>query len=131
MSQANGRWLSLSLQRRFMVDLIHEAAKVPSQTMERQMDLSRLVTARQAAWPCPAWCAIFVKAYAIVAKRRPQLRWIYRPLPWPHLYEHTENIASIAIARQYEDYDAVFFARLGCPEKLGLVEIDRALRRFK
>src|SRR5205823_5145208 len=94
MSHSFGHWLPLSLPRRFLNDLIHFAEQVPSRTMERQMDLASVVVARQSAWPRPAWCSIFLKAYAIVAQRRPQLRRLYRPLPWPHLYEHPENVVS-------------------------------------
>jgi hypothetical protein len=131
MVQPSGQWLPLSLPRRFIGDLISIAGNLPNRTMEGRIDLSRVIAARQSAWPRPGWCAIFVKAYGIVAARRPQLRQIYRPLPWPHLYEHPENVASIAIARDYQDEEAVFFARLACPENLGLLEIDRAVRDFK
>jgi hypothetical protein len=131
MSQSSSRWLALSLPRRFMGELLHFAQRMPSRTIQRKMRLAKLVAARQAAWPRPGWCAIFLKAYALVADRRPHLRHLYRPFPWPHLYQHPDNVASIAITREYGDDEAVFFARLASPEKLGLLEIDRELKNFK
>lgn len=128
-----GRSLPLSLPRRFMGDLLHFAQKVPSHTMQRKMRLRELVEARQAAFPRPGWAAIFLKAYALLAARRPELRRIYIPFPTPHLYEHPRNIASVAVSRPWGegDEEAVFFALLRSPETLGLWDIERRLREFK
>jgi hypothetical protein len=112
-----------------MGDLVHFAQQMPSRTIERRMRLASLVAARQACWPRPGWCAIFLKAYALVAARRPTLRQIYRPWPWPHLYEHPQNVASVPIARPFADDEAVFFATLPGPENLGLLEIDTEVHR--
>ena len=38
--------------------------------------------------PRPSWCAIFTKAYAVVAARYPELRRAYLKFPFPRLYEH-------------------------------------------
>jgi hypothetical protein len=51
--------------------------------------------------------------------------------PRPRLYEHSVNIASIAIERKFGDEDAVFFAHLRQPETKSLVDIDLRLRQFK
>jgi hypothetical protein len=131
MDQPTGRNLPLSLPRKFICDLIHFARQVPSVPVERRMDLAQVVAARQAAWPRPSWCAIFTKAYAAVAALRPELRRAYLSFPRPHLYEHPESIASVAVERRFGAEDAVFFGHLRTPERQGLVELDAHLRRFK
>jgi hypothetical protein len=95
------------------------------------MDLSRVVAARAAAWPRPSWCAIFTKAYAAVAAILPELRRAYLSFPRPHLYEHPESIASVAVERRFGEEDAVFFGHLRGPNNQGLVELDAHLRRLK
>jgi hypothetical protein len=59
------------------------------------------------------------------------LRRAYLSFPWPHLYQHPTNIATIAIERQFQDEDAVFFVHLPHPEKRSLLAIDAKLRRYK
>lgn len=131
MSQPSGRYVPLSLPRRFICDLLHFARQVPSVPVERHMDLSLLVAARQAAMPRPSWCAIFTKAYGRVCATFPELRRAYLSFPWPHFYEHPITVASIAVERRLGGESAVFFAHLRQPETRGLRELDAELRRCK
>jgi len=126
-----GHYLPLSLPRRFICDLIHFAKQTPTVPMERRMNLGPLVTARRLARPQPGWCAVFLKAYAAVAARQPVLRRAYVPFPWPRLYQHPINVASIGIERRFGDEDAVFFTQLRSPETLSLSEISARLRYAK
>jgi hypothetical protein len=95
------------------------------------MRLASLVAARAAAAPRPMWCALFTKAFALVAARRPELRRCYLSFPVPHLYEHAASVATVAVERRYGDEDAVFFVPLSKPERLPLAEIDAKIRRYK
>jgi hypothetical protein len=131
MSELRGRNLALSLPRRFVCDLLHFAQKVPTVPVQRRMNLAKVVEARLAALPRPGWCALFTKAYAMVAAAHPELRRAYLSFPRPHLYEHPINVASIAVERQWGNEPAVLFAPVRSPERLGLAELDSALRRFK
>jgi hypothetical protein len=131
MPQPGGRNLSLSLPRRFICDLVHFAQRVPTVPVERRMELAPVLAARQAAHPRPSWCALFTKAYGLVVAARPELRRAYLSFPTPHLYEHPVGIVSVAVERRFGDEDAVFFAPLRSPERLGLPELDARLRRFK
>jgi len=131
MPHPHGRYLPLSLPRRFVCDLIHFAKQTPTVPMERRMRLAPLVAARAAAEPRPGWCAVFLKAYAIVAARRPVLRQAYIPFPWPRLYEHPINVASVGIERRYDDTEAVFFAQVRSPEQLSLLELTAQLEHAK
>ena len=59
-----GRRIELSAPRRFMVDLLHFAARIPSVPVQRRMRLREVALARDAALPRPGWPAVFIKAYA-------------------------------------------------------------------
>jgi hypothetical protein len=95
------------------------------------MRLGTVAEARQAAQPRPGWCAVFVKAYAIVAAQRSELRRAYFAYPWPHLYEHPISVASVAVERPLGKEDAVFFGHIRTPERQRLTAIDAHLRNFK
>jgi hypothetical protein len=127
MSEPFGRTLSLSLSRRFICDLMRLARQVPTVPVQRRMNVAALAAARQLAVPKLSWCAIFTKAYGFIAADRPEFRRAYVPFPWPHLYEHPNNIASIAIERHLAEENAVFFAHLRSPEKQSLSQIDSFL----
>jgi hypothetical protein len=131
MPHPHGHYLPLSLPRRFICDLTHFAKQTPTVPMERRMSLAPLVAAREVAAPRPSWCAIFLKAYALVAERQPILRRSYISFPWPRLYEHPINVASVGIERRFGDEDAVFFVQVRSPEKLSLPELSARLRQAK
>ena len=131
MARPRGRKVSVSPSRRLVVDLMHFSLKVPCVTMERRMNLGRLVDARQACSPRPSWTALFVKASAIVARQVPEMRQAYMPLPWPHFYEHNKNIATIPVERQWGDEKVVLLARIRNPENRSLGQIDALLSGYK
>lgn len=131
MPEPHGRRLPLSLPRRLVCDMMHFAKQVPSIPVQRRMNIADLAAARQASAARPSWCAVFTKAFATIAARNPEFRRAYLPWPWPHLYEHPNNIASIAVSRKYHDEDAVFFAHMRSPEKQGLTQIDSFLKYCK
>ena len=95
------------------------------------MRLADVVAARRSQVNHLSWCAIFLKAYAIVSAAHPQLRRAYMPVPWPHLYEHPINVASFSLERVYRGEEGVFFAQIPRPESLSLVELDALVRRYK
>ncbi len=124
MATPAGKYHRISHFRRLVIDLMYFSGQVPSVTLERRMDLGRLVAARQARLPSPTWSAIFIKAYALVATRIPQLRTCYLKFPWPRFYEHTVNIATLNVDRQLARERLVLYAHIPSPEKLTLGEID-------
>jgi hypothetical protein len=131
MSGAAGRYLALSGPRKIIGDLVHFAKKIPTVPVERRLNISAVVTARQATGNSISWCSIFTKAYALVAVQFPELRRAYIANPWPRLYEHSHSIASVAVERQYHGEPAVFFAHLRSPDTQGLAALDDHLRRCK
>ena len=126
-----GKWIGLSPQRRFVCDLLHHAKKVPSVPSQRRMRLADVIAARQLRPQRISWCAIFIKAYSLVAAERPELRQTYKSFPWPHIYEHPINVASFSLERTYNGEEGVFFAQLPQPELHSLAEIDALIRHYK
>jgi hypothetical protein len=131
MTTPRGRTLALSLPRRLVGDLLHFARKVPSIPVQRRINVAALRDARARSPDCPSWCAIFLKGYSLVASRLPELRRAYLGWPWPRLYQHPANVASVAVARDYRGEPAVFFAHFQSPEQQTLTALDAHLRHFK
>jgi hypothetical protein len=128
---AKGKRLRLSLPRRQIIDLMHFAKKVPSIPVQRRMKLDSLVSARRASYPRPKWALLFARAFAMVAARMPCLRQAYMSFPRPHLYEHPVSIATIAVERNYDGEEAVFFPKFFAPDQQPLADLDAFLRYFK
>lgn len=131
MSQPTGFTVPLSFPRRQMCDYLYFTQAVPTVPVERHMNLARLVQAREQAVPKPGWCALFTKAWAIVCSRHSVLRRSYLGWPFPRLYQHPINVASIAVERPYGAEEAVFFLHITRPEEKALTEIDARLKWFK
>lgn len=126
-----GARLALSLPRRLLTDYLHFARQVPSVPVQRTFQLGEVVQARAESSPRPGWCSLFTKAYSLLCAQMPVLRRCYRSFPWPHLYEHPQPVASVAVERAYADEQAVFFTQIREPHRLALVDLDTKLRRFK
>lgn len=131
MSQPQGFTIPLSLPRRQMGDYLHFATRVPTVPVERQMNLAALAEARELATPRPGWCSLFTKAWGVVCARHEPLRRAYLAFPWPRLYQHPVNVASIAVEREYAGEPAVFFMQINRPEEKPVTELDHRLKWFK
>jgi hypothetical protein len=111
--------------------MLYFARQIPSVPVQRRMNLARVAAARAAANPRPSWCAVFTKAYALVAAARPELRRDYLSFPWPHLFEHRETVATVSVERSSGAETAVFFVPMQSPEGFSLARIDARLRHCK
>jgi hypothetical protein len=128
---ATGHRLRLSVPRRFVCDLLHASRKIPFITFERRMNLAAVAAARQALPRPPAWVLLFTKAFAALAARRPELRRTYLRLPWQHLWQADESVASIAVEREYRGESAVFFGFLRRPDLTPLSELVATLDEWR
>jgi hypothetical protein len=126
-----GCYVPVSLSRRIVTDILYAAGQLTHATIEKHMSLAPVVAARAAAASRPSWCAIFTKALAATFAEHPALRRAYLTRPWHRMYEYDENIAGIVIERAWRDESAIFLARVPSPEKMPLLELDAAIRRFK
>jgi hypothetical protein len=126
-----GHYLSLSLPRRVVNDMLHFAHRVPGVPVERLIDVRLVRDLRKNVTQRLGWCTLFLKAYGLVASRFPELRRAYFPFPKPRLYEHPYNVASVAIERFYRGQYEVFFGQIQAPENLPLLELQERLRKYK
>lgn len=131
MGRISGRWLPLSLPRRFICDLLRASQRTPIVTFEREADLSLLCAARKRVPNPPSWAVLFAKAFAIVAVDRAELRRAFLPLPWPHLWQASESIAAIAVEREYQGEPAVFFGMMKSPVEKSLQELAARVEEWK
>src|SRR5258708_12192050 len=77
----------ISIPRRHIIDLMRASIGVPFVSLSRPLNVRPLLEARALAARPPGWAAIFVKAFALVAKEQPVLRTLYAKWPWPSFYE--------------------------------------------
>src|SRR4051812_43572487 len=121
----------ISLPRRVIADLMHASVRVPFVSLTRTINLRPLLEARAQAASPPGWAAIFVKAFAQVAREQPILRTLYVKWPWPGLYELPRSVAMVAIARIEDGEDCVLPQKIPDPDALSLMEIDALIRHAK
>lgn len=131
MGRSRGRSIALSPFRKLVTDLMYFSGKVPSVTADRTMQLAPLIEARSRAVIRPTWSALFARAYGMLGRDYPVLRQAYLSFPWPRLYEHPHNIASINIERETADEKIVVYCLVRAPENRSLAEIDAIIRAHR
>lgn len=123
-----GRWISLSIPRRIVADLMYFSADLPAIVVQRELVLAGAAAARAAHPGRPSWTALFAKAYAVVAEEMPELRRAYVRLPWPHLYEYRTSAANVAVERNYGGELGVAFVHIKSPASVPVGELARCIR---
>lgn len=123
-----GRAIRLSIPRRMVIDLLHFSSVIPTIPVQRRMSLGPIAAARAACRERPRWTAIFIKAYALVAREFPEFRRAYVKIPWPHLYEYPVSNASIVIERDYRGEPSLFSIIIKDPAVQSLREVGRSLQ---
>ena len=118
-----------SAARGCISDVALLARGIPLFPVERSMHLAAVGVARADTTPRIGWAAIFLKAYAIVAREMPVLRtWLaqgpFCGLP-RRLATCTDSVATLAVNREEEGEDRLFWARLARPDALPLADIQR------
>jgi hypothetical protein len=121
----------ISLQRRMVFDLMHASMGVPFVSLSRPLRIRPLLEARAGANTPAGWAAMFVKAFALVARDEPILRTLYAKWPWPTFYELPRSVAMVAVARLVDGEECVVAQRITGPEALPLAEIDALIRHAK
>ena len=121
----------ITLPRRLVCDLMHASMRVPFVSLTRPLNVRTLSEARAQAAQRPGWAAIFVKAFALVAKEEPVLRTLYVKWPWPAFYELPRSVAMVAIARVEDGQDCVLPQKVMAPDELPLIEVDARIRHAK
>jgi hypothetical protein len=114
-----------------MCDLLQASRRVPLVAVERHFGLADLIGARKRLANRPSWFAVFLKGWAVVSARRPELRRSYLSFPFPRLHEHACNVAHLAVVRQINGEYAVLGVQIRHPETLSLEKIDTLIRRSR
>lgn len=94
------------------------------------MKLAELAEARQCCASRISWPALFIRSWGLVCSRNPTLLQTWRNWPWSHIYQHRAAVATLAMNRQYQDEDWLFWGRLRSPERQSLVTIQESIDRF-
>ena len=106
------------------------ALDIPLFPVDRLMQLDAVAAARNTAAIRIGWAAIFLKAYALVARETPPLRsWLAGRFR-QRLATSSENVASLAINRGNGGDDRLFFARLARPDAVPLPLLQKSIDRF-
>ncbi|MEJ2190264.1 MAG: hypothetical protein P8Y93_12805 [Acidobacteriota bacterium] len=126
-----GRRARLPHGRRLVSDLVRVARKMPLASMARNLDLSELASLRKKVRPQPSWNVLFMKAYSLVCAERPELRSVYVPFPWPHLYVFEENVCCLTIDREYKNELWLLFPRFNKPENKSIIDLQKSENFFR
>jgi hypothetical protein len=126
-----GQPKNISLPRRLIIDLMRASMGVPFVSLSRPLNIRPLLEARAGAAVPAGWAAMFVKAFALVARDEPVLRTVYAKWPWPTLYELPKSVALVAIARVEDGEECVLPQRIAAPEAMSLAEVDAEIRHAK
>jgi hypothetical protein len=121
----------ISIPRRLVADLMHASVRVPFVSLTRSFHIRPLLEARAQVANAPGWAAIFVKAFAMVAREQPALRTLYIKWPRPFLYELPRSVAMLTIARTEDGEDCVLLERVTAPDEIPLVKVDALIRHAK
>src|SRR5947199_9939381 len=121
----------ITLPRRLVADLMHASTRVPFVSLTRPLNVRGLLEARAQAAQRPGWAAIFVKAFAMVAKEQPVLRTLYVQWPMPALSELPPRVAMVAIARVEDGQDCVLPQKVAAPDEMTLAQVDAMIRHAK
>jgi len=110
---------------------MHASIGVPFVSLARPLNIRSLSEARAQAAARPGWAAIFVKAFALVAREQPVLRTLYVKWPTPAFYELPRSVAMVAIARVEDGQDCVLPQKVTSPDEMPLAEVDAMIRHAK
>lgn len=103
---------------------MYASAGMPFVSLTRSLNVRAVVEARAGTAQAPGWTAIFVKAFALVAKTEPTLRTLHIKWPWPCLYELPRSVGMVAIARVEKGEDCVLFERVCAADEMALTDVD-------
>lgn len=117
--------------RAMVRDLLHFEREVPTFPHCREMDLRAVADVREALPARISWTVIFIKAFALLAKRSPVLRQSWMKYPWPHLYLSPHSVAYLPVKRTCGEEEWLCFAPFFAPEDQTLAALHGQLEQFR
>jgi hypothetical protein len=125
------KFRSLTSNRALVLDLLALSARHAYYPIEQVFELDEVGALRAAAVRRISWTVLFMKAYARVAAEIPQLRQAYCRWPWPRLCECGDNVAMVAINREYRGEERLCWGRFASPECQPLAELQDTLDAYQ
>ena len=126
--------MRIPTSRATVCDVLRYDRYVPTFAHDRTCNVGRVGEARLLA-NAPntriSWPALWLKAYALNAKRFARLRQTWMSWPSPYLYEHPHHVGTIVIKRRFEDDDWLFWGQINQLESKSLLGIQRDIDRFQ
>ena len=116
--------------RSLVVDILRLHQRNPTVAHNRSMRLGELADVRSRSSIRISWSALFIKAFAEVSSRNPTLRQTWRTWPWQHVFQHQESVANVAVNRQHDGDNWLFWGLIRSPEQRSLTEIQAAIDAF-
>ena len=126
----DGTAFRIPYSRRLSWDLLWFSRSVPLCGHDRRCNLTPLAEARTSAGVRISWPAIFLKAYAVVARDIPELRQTWHRWPWAHLFQHVDSVGVLTVHREVKGERWLFWGRVPAPDSLSLTEIQALVDRF-
>ncbi len=126
-----GKYIPLPADRRLVCDVIEIARKMPTAPLSCEYDVTEIKRLRRLAPVKLSWQVIMMRAYALASRDIPELRQVYAPLPWPRIYQHSESVCMLTVAREHEGREALFFARFCQPENRSLVQLQESFDHYR
>ncbi|MBX3421205.1 MAG: hypothetical protein KF752_06575 [Pirellulaceae bacterium] len=127
----DGKVVTAGARRAIVLDVIRCASKVPSFPVERSFQMFRLAEARHQCATRISWTALFARAYGLASRVHPQLRHVFVAWPWARIYQSPECVLSIAVNRQVDGGERLFFGRMRHPDQRCLTELQADLDAFQ
>ncbi|WZO99628.1 hypothetical protein EP7_001239 [Isosphaeraceae bacterium EP7] len=131
MHEPKGGSVPITGPRRFIIDLVHFAHRVPSIPVSRTMNVGALFGPRESHPSRPSWAVLFMKAYALVCAGEPPLRRALLNFPWTRLYEHPQTSCALALERVHGGEEGIFVGLFRAPECQSLAQLHAALNWYK
>ena len=130
-SARDGQRFGIPLGRRLTWDLLHFNRHVPLVGHDRICDFSALREIRSSCETRISWPAMFLRAFALIAKHYPELRQTWYRWPLGSIYQHPFSVATVTVHRQRGDEPWLFWGHIAKPEDQALVRIQQSLDRFR
>ncbi len=127
MSSNTAKTISLSLGRRVVCDFLALSKAIPLVTVQKEMDVSATVAARQVLTQRPSWSSIMTKAFAKVVATRPDLRRAYLSFPYERLYEYAKTTVDVVCESVIDGEPVLVTVPLKRPDTRPLLDFDRRL----
>ncbi len=123
----DGKTRGVGRERAIVLDVVRLARQIPSFPVERWFELQELADARSTAPQRFSWITLFAKAYGLASRDFPELRQTFVGWPIARVYQSPYCVISLAVNRQTENGDRLFFGRLRFPDQRSLAEIQLEL----